>query len=432
MTTIALRLNPSDAVRRFLYMGLGAAALMASLSSCSDDSAELPDLKSGVYTSSTLSLSYNGELMPGKSVRLDVSPSADGKPAEGKLKLYSEFDLSQLSGMGLTGAIEAPGVIPGSESVELPVTLTPSDGSYTFTGNGNTEYAEFSYSGKLENEKLTLNIIDCKLKSQVFAGQVLSPAPIVKDGLLNYSSLPFHVVWELDPSAEVQIPLSGILKTVLTAPVIPVYNNTAYTSVAQVYYSSVKTIAMTPGGNMPIVYVSNVGGAAHLATSCGNMLQYVPYGSGIKLYVNPLSALSQVLVTLSKPQEDAEFVTKADESSSSTEKIDPALLNAIVKSLIAAIQPSISGGIPLTVSGSGSGIDLYLDTKTSVVFLSSLMKDLLTDPVIASKIKEYLIGLDIPEMSPEQLDGLIAQLPSFLEKTTRLEIGLSFVKAESK
>lgn len=434
MNTIALKYNPADEFRRWLYIGICGSALIASLASCSKDTPELPELKSTVYTSSTLDLSYNGELMPGKSVRVEIAPSSDGSQTSANLHLYSEFDLSQLSGMGLSGSIPAPGVIPGSPEVDIPVTLYPSDGSYTFSGSGSTDYADFNYSGKIEKDKLTLNITDSKLKSQIFAGQVLAPSPIVKDGLFEYSSIPFHIVWELDPSADIQIPLSDILKAILTAPVIPVYNNSAYTSVAQVYYSTVKTVAMTSGGNIPVVYVSTVGGAAHFATSCGNMLQYVPAEGGIRLYVNPLSALSQVLVALSKPQEDAEFVTKADSGSDTSilDKVDPALLNAIVKSLITAIQPSIRDGVPLTVAPGNNGTDIYLDTKTSVVFLSTLAKDLLTNPEIAAKIKAYLAELQIPDLTPEQIDGIFAQLPGFLEKTTKLEVGLSFVKAPEK
>lgn len=430
MKTIALSLNtPDERIGKIITISATGLMMLLSLTSCKDDSESLPELKSTAFTSKTLALTYNGEEMPGKTVRLDYN-SADNASGSASLSLYSEFDLSQLSGMGLTGSIPGPGVIPGSPTLSIPVNLLPGDGCYTFSGKASTEYAEFTYSGKLEDDLLTLNIIDGTLKSQIFAGRVFQPAPIVKEGLLGYSSLPFHLVWEIDPAIGVDLPLSDILKGIFAAPVIPVYNNTAYTSVAQMYCSAIRTVALTPGGNIPVVYVSSVGGAAHLATSCGNMLQYVPSGTGIRLYVNPLSALSQALVSLSKPQEDAEFVTKAYYSAygSGLDKIDPAILNAMVKALIKAIQPFLCDGVPLVVAPTENGVDIYLDTSTSVEFLSSLLGDMLQQPAIAGALQSYLAGLQLPNISPEELQGVLTQLPAFLEKTTKLEVGLAFEK----
>lgn len=422
-----------------MYYGIAGASflLMLTLVSCrKDDSAPLPELKSSTFSSSTLNLSYDGELMPGKSVDFKVGA---GHASQAEMTLYSVFDLSQLSGLGLSGSLPGPGVIPGSPQLTIPVNLTPGDGCYTFSGAYTATDASFNYVGRLESDLLYLNIANATLSNQMYAGKVFSPSPIIKEGLANYTSLPFHIKWELDPASGVDIPLSDLLKTIVVAPVIPVYNNTAYMSLAQAYCNVVKTICLSSDGNIPVVYISTIGGAAHLATTTGNMLQYVPSDNGIKLYVNPLSAVSEVLLALSKPQTDAEFVTKSVDSDSynygmpssvadSGLSISPAIKTALLKSLLTTISPQLSQGIPLEVATTEKGVDIYFDTDTSVRFLASLLQNLLEDPVISTALKTYLEQLNLPQLPPSDIDALLGNLSTFLERTTCLEIGLSLEK----
>lgn len=424
--------NVAVTATRVAFAGL----MLGFLTGChSDDPAPLPDLEaSETFTGTELALTYNGETMPGKSVRV----ATDGDNAT--LTLYSEFDLSQITGAGLTGTVAGPGVIPGSPSLDLPVTLSPGDGCYTFSGHTSTPDVEFSYAGGLTDKTLTLAITDARLLDTRYSGMVMTPAPLVKSGLFDYESMPLHLVWEIDPALGVDLPLSDILKAVAVAPVIPVYSGTAYTSVAQMIESAVKTFSFNPSGNLPVMYVSTVGGAAHVTTTCGNMLQYVPSASGMRLYVNPLSALSQVLVALSKPSDDAHFAmpragaadasgSASDAGGSSLDGVDPALLSAMIQALAKAVAPSLSQGLPLTVTPTQIGADVYFDTATSVAFLSSIAQYMLADPQIAAALKSYIAGLGLPDVDPTKIDAIMAQLPQYLIHTTRLEIGLSLKTA---
>lgn len=415
--------------RRFVFYSSNALLLAAFLllPACkSDEKVALPNLESKTYTSSTLELSYDGELMPGKSVSLEIDKSDASKAT---LRCFSKFDLSQLSGMGLSGEIPGPGVIPGSAELNIPVDLVAADGCYTFSGSSATDEVSFNYSGEIKEDKMIMNLENCRLKNQIFSGKVFVPSPIEKTGMFNYTSLPFHIVWELDPEAGIDIPLSGILKLMVTAPVIPVYNNTAYMSLAEAYYSIVKTISLNTDGNIPVMYISTVGGAAHLATTTGNMMQYVASREGIKLYVNPLSALSEALVALSKPQTDAEFVTKSTPDSGDSEslaiEIDPAVKEAVIKSLISVIAPQFSQGLPLEVTPTQDGAEIYLNTDTSVEFLSNLLQTLLQNPQIMEALTQYLQSIDIPQLPQADVAEILKLLPSYLEQTTKLEIGLS-------
>lgn len=408
------------------------------LSGCSDkDSpAPVPDLGSGkTYSGENLELYYNGEPMAGKSAAVKVASG------EAVMTFDSKFDLSMLTGMGLTGELPSPGITPGEAVITLSSDAAEGDGAYDVAGTGATDYVTFNYAGSIGADKMKFVITDARLKNPGLAGNVFSPAPILKQGVADYTSLPFHLVWELDPAVGVDIPLSEVLKLLATAPVIPVYGGTAYTSLSQAFVSLVRTIALTEGGNVPVMYMSTLGGAAHIATTCGNMMQYVPTSTGMRLYLNPLQVVSEALLALSDNKQDAKFdfatllkhapavrgnVAAADGVG---ETVDPALTRAMIGVLLKALAPQIAGGVPLTVTPTAVGADIYFDTATSVTFLSTLLQEAMKSPEIMAAVQQALGGVEIPGIDSGQIAALLQQLPQYLIKTTKLEIGLSLVKA---
>lgn len=413
----------------------GAAMLCLLLASCSDknDNTPLPDLSTEkTYTGNTLELRYNGELMPGKTAKVKMN----GQNAD--ITFSCSFDLSQLTGMGLSGTLPGPGVTPGDPVLTLSALASAGKSAYDVAGSGSTDYVDFSYTGSIGEDKMVFNISDARLRKNPYSGNVFVPAPLRKEGLLSYSSMPFHLVWEIDPAAGIDLPLSDILKVAVTAPVIPVYNNTAYTSVAEAFTSMVKSIALTEAGNIPVMYISTLGGAAHLATTSGNMMQYIPAQDGMKLYLNPLSVVGEVLLATSDNKNDdkfdfAEMLKRAPRADAVTDAADsavtvnPELLKAFAGVLLKAFAPQLPGGIPLTVAPTATGADIYLDTATSVTFLSTVLQDAMQHPTIMEALQNALASAQLPEIDPAELAGLLQKLPQFLIATTKLEIGLSLV-----
>lgn len=407
----------------FAFAAYVGAAIM--FGGCSDPKEPpLPDFERKSFSSTNLELYYNGELMPGKTAEVAI---ADG---EATVRFYSTFDLSQVQGLGLDSKIECPGVVPGSQELTLRAAANPGNGCYVVEGKNETQDAEFAYSGAIYSDKMTFRFDDCRLKNQNLAGKVFSPAPIEMDGL-QVKSLPFHLVWEIDPAAVIDIPLSGILRNIAVLPIIPVYGSTAYMSVAQAVESTLKTIALTSSGNVPVVYVSQVGGAAHLATTSGNMLQYVPTEDGIKLYINPLSLFSQILVATSDNKDNyqfdfAEMLGRAGDAGS-TGLLPGDIKKIVLKSLLEAITPQIADGISLKIMPTEKGADIYFDTATSVSFLANLLEDILSNPEIVGAIQTQLASMSLPGLTPEQFQEILAGMPTFLERTTKLEIGLCLI-----
>lgn len=66
--------------------------------------------------------------------------------------------------------LPTPGVIPGSPSVTIPVTLEGTADDCTFKGSGDTEYCTFNYTGSVNADKLTFSLTDVKLKNASIAG----------------------------------------------------------------------------------------------------------------------------------------------------------------------------------------------------------------------------------------------------------------------
>lgn len=403
-----------------------------------DSDNRLPSLTDKSYSGNSLELTYQGEPMPGKSV--SVKYGSDGSSAE--LTFSSSIDLSEIKGFDLNGVLVGPGILPGSPVTTIPVKLIEGANQYDFYGIGETSDMTFSYTGSLTTDKLLMNLTDCKLKNTSLSGLVLKPAPVEKDGLFDYSSLPFHLVWELDPEAGVEIPLNKILELVATAPIIPVYSGTAYTSIAEGFTSIIKTIALTESGNIPVMYLSTLGGAAHIATTSSNMLQFVPSGAGIKVFMNPLSVYGEFMLATSDNKDNsgfdfAEMLGKKKSAYDETIKaiaegndavegiqISPEITKGFIKAMLATLAPQIANGVPLTIEKNADGADIYFDTATSVVFLTTLMQNLMSEPAIASALQEFIANDNLPGIDPALLQQIIPALPGYLEKTSKLEIGL--------
>lgn len=415
-----------------LFFPVLLAVFAIGVSSCKNEKDEpLPSFSEKSFTDTDLLLYYQGNQMPGKTANVKIS----GNKAE--IRFNSVLDLSQISGLGLTEKLVCPGVLPGNKVLKLTVPLEVADGKYIFAGSGETPEVSYKYDGTISENLLTFNFKDCELINQSLAGLVLTPSPIERDGL-HITSLPFHLVWELDPSEGIDLPLTDILKGLATAPIIPVYHNTAYMSIAQAVVSLIQSVALNPDGDIPVMYISTVGGAAHLSTSNGNMIQYLPENNGIRLFLNPLSLYSQFLLAASNNKYDVKFDFAAMLGNRSGEDIEsgeendelfnPELKLAVLKSLLATVSPEISDGVPMNVGATEKGVDIYFDTEKSITFLSTLMQNLLENKVVADALAAQLPLIQIPGLTPEQLQTILGGIAGYLEKTTKLEVGMSFVK----
>ncbi len=399
------------------YGLLATAMLLPALSSCSDDKdLPLPALEEKTFTGAdALHLSYDGYDMPGKSVT--VTPTADGKAT---LTLFSEFDLSQLDIKGFEGKIPAPGVIPGEVTTQIPVELTAGNGFRSFAGKSATGPASYSFSGRIYADSLVMEIADVKLNelAEALNTSAWKLAPLEKaDEGWGYKSMPFQVEWDVDPIEGIDIPLTELLTLAVTVPCIPVYHDTAYSSVAQLIGQLVQSVKFLPNGNIWVNYMSSVGGATHLASLNPTTLQYsIAAPQYLKLYVNPLSVAglamtSGVLNDVKLPQD------------SNVEALMP-----LIKQLTAELSPMMAAGLPMAYRVQDDTLAVFFDQTTAAPLVQAIFKVILSDSTVQqllmAEISKY------PELAQKlpQLMQVLQQIPAYLEKTNRFELGLKFVR----
>lgn len=420
------------------YYILSILAVSAIMTSCSKDEIPLPELKTSTYSGSTLTVNYCGNEMAAKQIVLTPVSMEDDGSRSVKLDMSGVLDLSSL-GIKDIPPLPAPGVLPGDANTALDVTLHPdkNEGVYTFSGSGSTQFVNYVYNGELTSDHLTINLTDVKLIKDDLAGKAFKPVKVnaTLADLKNPQNLrtPFYIEWEVGniPGLELD---PGILVNALTlAPIIPVYNNTAYSSLAQVFCQCVQTMALLDNGNIPVRYYSSHEGATQLLTTNPNMLQYVETGSNsIQLYINPMSVVGLWLVEQSTPTWLPSFFDTAyaetikqqiaDAHPSDDAEADKAIKDALIQSLLLAIKPALSEGLPLEWTPTPSGINLYLNTKTCTDFIGLLLTEIVKQPVLAQRLSAWLAESGLTE---QQVEALLQQLPSILQATTRLNIGLS-------
>lgn len=426
----------------------------AILSACSDDAASLPAAHSGAYADNTLSVHFLSEEMPAKNAVLTLTDSTSSSP-KGVLTLYSAIDLSSL---GLQGMLPGPGVIPGSPKLSIPVTLTPDGDRYTFSGSGSTDFCSYSYTGTLSSDGISFNVTDATLKNLAIAGKALAPAPLTHGTLpTTFTSTPFHLQWDVDPIPGLDIDLTGALTDLVTAPLIPVYQATAYTSLSQMLESGLKSLAFLPSGNVVVRYMNSSQGSMQLFTAPGVALQYVvtkeatPSSPGsLLLYPNPLSWAGIWLTNHpTGPTDDPFFPHKAHSSADSraisishsdinyTRAQGDSVSSDALKQQIATIlkgtllqmmpklAPMLATGIPMEYSFSTDGtVAVYIDTEQSVQLLTLFLQGLSqADPQIKSLLAQMQADPALATLLP-QIQALLQAAPTILDRTTRCEIGL--------
>lgn len=419
-----------------IYSTLSIAALLLCASSCSDDDTPLPELKSGNFAGKTLTVTYCGEDMPSKTATF--TPDANGGAAT--IDLAGILDLSYL-GMTEIPKLPAPGVLPGSPHTTLKVQLKGDDksGSYTFSGSGDTDFVTYSYNGDYKTNHLTVNFTDVKLKTAALAGMVFKPTPAetsLEDLVADFQSgkgvkSPFYIDWQIREIPGVSLDPGMLLNALTIAPIVPVYNGTAYSSIAQLFCRCVQTIALLDNGNIPVRYFSSKEGATQLMTTNPTMLQYVVTSqNSIQAYINPMSAIAIWLNAQSKPTALPSFFDTAYADSikahlaehPTQSEADKVIDQAILAALIKALTPSLSNGITMEFAPTTQGINLYLDTKTCTTFIATLLEDLMQQPAVMQRLSGILTEAGL---TAAQVEQMLKLMPAFLQSTTTLNIGLS-------
>lgn len=374
--------------------------------------------------------------MPGKT----VSITQDGN--KGSLTAYAEFDLGQLSFLGLEGEAPAPGIVPGSKRLELDFSMKEAGNYWEFDGNSSNQYCSFSYSGYASEDKLKLFINDAKLLAPL-SPEIWTPAPVVKNAEGIYSSMPLYFDWEHTDLPGLEFDVNEMVGALFNLPVIPVYNNTAYMSLNQAFLEMVKTIAFLPDGNIVVSYVSSTNGYSHSAQTPLNGYQYAITSPGmVNVYVNPLSFFSLLMVEMSSPTPESEVnltdtgLFPANKSTASNGDQDEygagsesltVFKNKILSGLAEMFFSGMADGFQLNYSPSQDGIYIYVDTEDALDFIAKTLLPAFSDSGLMAEIEQILTTDPALKELAATFSKALELMPQLLASTTSLRIGLELV-----
>ena len=419
---------------------LAIAGALTTFASCSDkDDPVAPggSLPQKTYTAQDgLMLSLNGAPLIGKTVTF--TPGAGGNAtltlAGEPLDMSAIMDAimggvedSETEDAGGTKADTQPvftiptaGILPGSVSVSLPVTLEGEGDNCTFSGNSESDFCTFSYTGKITPDSLFFNLKDVKLKNASLAGKWTLPDLYQPDSWDPEQSTPnmnniLRFNWEAEKKVEIMpgwgMPIETIAGMTLVMPMIQ--QGETKVSAVEMLAASLKSVTFGEDGNVTAEYIDAKTQAQ--TTAPVGVAQYIVASDNmLLLYLNPTAiiATTQKLVrTRALP-------------------MDPTVIMGLLEKVI----PMLSQGIPVSygkavVKNEAENItentySFYLDKTTLLPILKQvapLCKNQdFVDAIVAEASKDPEMG-SMAVMLPMILDAL----PEIIDTTSVLEIGIN-------
>lgn len=366
----------------YLFTVICSVTLFAS---CSDDDEKVvnPVPQTTFTGENGLQLTYNGAPMLGKKVTF--TPDATNAQ-KATLRLEGEFDLNGILGKAKSAAAReevsmptAPGVLPGSPVVTLPVDLTINGDQCSFAGTSETDYCTFSYKGEVSAGAMELALSEVKLKNAKLAGMTWKLKPYNQE---VEEQDPVRLVWE----SEKGIPLFGSFE-------IPVE-------------SVLQDVTFMEDGNIVATYKDAANGGTEWTKSPVNLAQYVVENDNqIKVFLNPAAIIAAV--------------------NNAGRAVD---IQTVIQQAIQMLYPMLVNGVPVAFEQTEDALSVYLNTELLLPLLKTLVVPLLSDEEVVAMLVELMKkDPDFGDMAG-LAEPMLKAFPEIIESTTKVEIGLNFVK----
>lgn len=395
-------------MKKNLFYLFALICSMSLFTACSDDDDDknIKDLNAS-YASSELELTYSGEVVLGKKVTFNTT---NGKNADITLE---GADIS-LTRNDMPSGLVNPGVIPGESTVTFSAILKLVENGYTFEGEHVTDKYTMKYKGAVEKGKLSLGLNVKLLGANALAGNTWNLMPYDPYGTENLlravweSEKPFSVVLFPSPGAEpIELQPGGFVSLISAVGLIPVGNETA--NLNEVLSYLLKNITFMEDGNI----VASYSDAANMASpkfqnSPLNMVQYALKNQKLYLYLN----VDAIIGTIQK---------------TATKALDVETILPIVLPKLLELVPMLSNGIPLGYAIEEDILRVYIDNELGLKIVDILLSLLKNEEIVAA-IKEA--ATSNPEFAAFSgiVEAILEQAPEVLGKTTKMELGLNFVK----
>ena len=398
-------------MKKNLFYYLFAVICSVTLfTSCSDDDDEkmVNPVPQTTFTGENgLQLTYNGAPMPGKKVTF--TPDATNAQ-KATLRLEGEFDLNGILGKAKSAAARedvsmptAPGVLPGSPVVTLPVDLTINGDQCSFAGTSETDYCTFSYKGEVSAGAMELALSEVKLKNAKLAGMTWKLKPYDKED--PNETDPIYLVWEAEKKVFDFLPIESVLKRALRMKLIAAGADHKV-SATEMLGTVLQDVTFMEDGNIVATYKDAANGGTEWTKSPVNLAQYVVENDNqIKVFLNPAAIIAAV--------------------NNAGRAVD---VQTVIQQTIQMLYPMLVNGVPVAFEQTEDALSVYLNTELLLPLLKTLVVPLLSDEEVVAMLVELMKkDPDFSEMA-DLAEPMLKAFPEIIESTTKVEIGLNFVK----
>jgi len=398
-------------MKKNLFYYLFAVICSVTLfTSCSDDDDEkmVNPVPQTTFTGENgLQLTYNGAPMPGKKVTF--TPDATNAQ-KATLRLEGEFDLNGILGKAKSAAARedvsmptAPGVLPGSPVVTLPVDLTINGDKCSFAGTSETDYCTFSYKGEVSAGAMELALSEVKLKNAKLAGMTWKLKPYDKEDPNEID--PIYLVWEAEKKVFDLLPIDSVLKLALRMELIAAGADHKV-SATEMLGTVLQDVTFMEDGNIVATYKDAANGGTEWTKSPVNLAQYVVENDNqIKVFLNPAAIIAAV--------------------NNAGRAVD---VQTVIQQTIQMLYPMLVNGVPVAFEQTEDALSVYLNTELLLPLLKTLVVPLLSDEEVVAMLVELMKkDPDFSEMA-DLAEPMLKAFPEIIESTTKVEIGLNFVK----
>ena len=398
-------------MKKNLFYYLFAVICSVTLfTSCSDDDDEkmVNPVPQTTFTGENgLQLTYNGAPMPGKKVTF--TPDATNAQ-KATLRLEGEFDLNGILGKAKSAAARedvsmptAPGVLPGSPVVTLPVDLTINGDQCSFAGTSETDYCTFSYKGEVSAGAMELDLSEVKLKNAKLAGMTWKLEPY--DETNPNETDPIYLVWEAEKKVLGFMPIESVLKIALRMDLIAAGADNKI-SATDMLGTVLQDVTFMEDGNIVATYKDAANGGTEWTKSPVNLAQYVVENDNqMKVFLNPAAIIAAV--------------------NNAGRAVD---VQAVIQQAIQMLYPMLVNGVPVAFEQTEDALSVYLNTELLLPLLKTLVVPLLSDEEVVAMLVELMKkDPDFGEMAG-LAEPTLKAFPEIIESTTKVEIGLNFVK----
>jgi len=398
-------------MKKNLFYYLFAVICSVTLfTSCSDDDDEkmVNPVPQTTFTGENgLQLTYNGAPMPGKKVTF--TPDATNAQ-KATLRLEGEFDLNGILGKAKSAAARedvsmptAPGVLPGSPVVTLPVDLTINGDKCSFAGTSETDYCTFSYKGEVSAGAMELALSEVKLKNAKLAGMTWKLKPYDKED--PNETAPIYLVWEAEKKVFDFLPIESVLKLALRMELIAAGADHKV-SATEMLGTVLQDVTFMEDGNIVATYKDAANGGTEWTKSPVNLAQYVVENDNqIKVFLNPAAIIAAV--------------------NNAGRAVD---VQTVIQQTIQMLYPMLVNGVPVAFEQTEDALSVYLNTELLLPLLKTLVVPLLSDEEVVAMLVELMKkDPDFSEMA-DLAEPMLKAFPEIIESTTKVEIGLNFVK----